>query len=144
MDEKQKELVAVLKIYEPAMCCPTGVCGPSVDPRLVAFAGALKLIANQGVVVERFNLAQQPQAFVADEKVKARLAELGHEKLPFIFVNDELEFSGRYPEPEALFSVLGLDSRKMRPEAVGAGPIMAAMPTAGDNGGGCCSDGGCC
>lgn len=135
---------AALKIYEPAMCCPTGVCGPSVDHRLLAFAGALKQIAAQGVVVERFNLAQQPQAFVADEKVKAHLAELGHEKLPFIFVNDELEFSGRYPEPAALFSLLGLDAGKMGPENQGSGSIMAAMPGTGDNSGGCSSDGGCC
>lgn len=134
----------ILKIYEPAMCCPTGVCGPNVDPRLVAFAGALKQVAAQGVMVERFDLAQQPQAFVADETVKTRLAELGHEKPPFIFVNDELVFAGRYPESEALFSVLGLDTGKMSTEAVGAGPIMASMPAAGDNAGGCCSDGGCC
>jgi AhpD family alkylhydroperoxidase len=62
------EAVAVGKMVQKggmvAMRCFTGVCGPNVDSRLVAFAGALKQIASMGVTVERFNLAQQPQAFV--------------------------------------------------------------------------------
>lgn len=135
----------VLKIYEPAMCCSTGVCGPTVDPRLVAFAGALKQIAAQGVTVERFNLAQEPQAFVADPKVKSQLAERGHDQLPFIYVDDELKFSGSYPQPAALFAALDLDAATIQPPADAAGSIMTALPgAAGGDSGGCCDDGGCC
>jgi hypothetical protein len=27
-----------LDVFDPAMCCSTGVCGPEVDPQLVQFA----------------------------------------------------------------------------------------------------------
>jgi AhpD family alkylhydroperoxidase len=139
----------VLKIYEPAMCCSTGVCGPSVDSRLVAFAGALKQIASMGVTVERFNLAQQPQAFVENAQVKAHLGELGHEKLPFIYLNDELEFSGRYPEPSELFSVLGFNTGRIsdednEPRDDKSSFILASMPGADADAGGCCPGGECC
>lgn len=139
----------VLKIYEPAMCCSTGVCGPNVDTRLVAFAGALKQLAAHGVVVERFNLAQQPQAFVENAQVKAHMAELGHERLPFIYLNNELEFSGSYPEPAELFATLGLDAGQAlqdpnRSKGADSGLIMASVPGEDENAGGCCPAGGCC
>ncbi len=139
----------VLKIYEPAMCCSTGVCGPNVDSRLVAFSGALKQIASMGVTVERFNLAQQPQAFVENAQVKAHLGELGHEKLPFIYLNDDLEFSGRYPEASELFSVLGLNPVLIsdvdnQPRDEKSSTIPASMPGADANSGGCCPGGECC
>jgi arsenite methyltransferase len=57
--------MTVLQVFDPPMCCSSGVCGPSVDPRLPRFAADLDWLRNQGVQVERFNLAHQPQAFVA-------------------------------------------------------------------------------
>lgn len=64
-----------LRVFDPAMCCSTGVCGPSVDPRLVAFAADLDWLKRHGVSVERYNLAQAPGAFVADAAVKEEEAE---------------------------------------------------------------------
>lgn len=52
-----------LSIYDPAMCCSTGVCGVEVDPRLPRFAADLAWLQGLGVRVERFNLAQDPRAF---------------------------------------------------------------------------------
>jgi hypothetical protein len=48
-----------IQIFDPAMCCSTGVCGPSVDPELVRFAADLDWLARQGVEVERYNLYNQ-------------------------------------------------------------------------------------
>ena len=42
------------------------MCGPDVDPALVQFAADLQALAASGVAVERFNLAQEPEAFVAE------------------------------------------------------------------------------
>ena len=58
-----------IEVYDPAMCCSTGVCGPEVDPVLVAFAADLKWVADQGVTVRRYNLGQEPQAFAANPAV---------------------------------------------------------------------------
>ena len=62
-----------VEVFDPPMCCSTGVCGPSVDPALARFAADLHWLANQRIAVERYNLAQQPQAFAANEVVKAAL-----------------------------------------------------------------------
>lgn len=58
-----------LSVYDPALCCSTGVCGPSVDPALATAVADLAWIKSVGVKVERFNLSQQPQAFATNEKV---------------------------------------------------------------------------
>lgn len=146
LPQKEGNGSKTLKVYDPAMCCPTGICGTNIDSALVEFAGAVKTAVKHGVVVERFNLAQQPQAFVQDERVKKDLAELGHTKLPFIYVNGELKWSGRYPAAKELFSFLEMDENSEVPPGnedpspfvvLGAG---AESETAGE----CCPGGGCC
>jgi AhpD family alkylhydroperoxidase len=108
---KEKNSFNTIKIYDPAMCCSSGVCGPSVDPVLAQFAGALNFVSGQpGIRVERYNLGQQPQAFVENAQVKALLGDGGVERLPFIFINDQLWSQGRYPSREELFQALGINT----------------------------------
>ncbi len=85
-------------VYDPPMCCSTGVCGPDVDPLLPRFAGMLTQLENFGVKVKRHNLAQEPVAFAQNPQVRAMLEEEGVEVLPLIFVDNVLEMKGRYPE----------------------------------------------
>lgn len=87
-----------LKIYDPVMCCSTGVCGPDVDPILPRFAGLVSKLAEEGVAVERYNLAQQPIAFAQNPEVRAVLEKEGPEALPLIYIDGELALKGRYPE----------------------------------------------
>lgn len=86
-----------LRVFDPAMCCSTGVCGPSVDPRLTRFSADLDWLRRQGVTVERFNLAQEPAAFVQDAAVKAALDAEGEASLPLVQVNGEVKSRGVYP-----------------------------------------------
>ncbi len=86
-----------VEVFDPPMCCSTGVCGPNVDPKLVRFAADLHWLANQRVAVERYNLAQQPQAFAANEVVKAALREYGNECLPLILLDGVVVSKGCYP-----------------------------------------------
>lgn len=51
-------------IFDPAMCCSTGVCGPSVNPELLRVATTINVLKNKGVIIERYNLSQNPQAFI--------------------------------------------------------------------------------
>ena len=46
--------MAKVQVFDPPMCCPTGVCGPEVDPTLVCFAADLEWLNTNGVEVERF------------------------------------------------------------------------------------------
>jgi hypothetical protein len=60
-----------IQVFDPAMCCSTGVCGPSVDPALPKFAADLEWLKSKGVQVERYNLAQDVGAFTGNLVVKA-------------------------------------------------------------------------
>lgn len=86
-----------IQIYDPAMCCSTGVCGADVDPDLVSFAAMLGQLAQHGVVIERYNLGQQPMAFVRNAAVKALLEAEGTAVLPLMFWDGEVKLKGRYP-----------------------------------------------
>jgi len=111
-----------VRVYDPALCCSSGVCGPSVDPELVRVNTDLEWLKTKGVEVTRFNLAQQPSEFVADEQVKTRLQRSGSEVLPLNFLNDELVAARFYPTREQWVQLCNLEVENES----------------------CCSDGGCC
>ncbi len=96
-----------LKIYDPAMCCSTGICGPDVDPVLVQLASFLKNLDASVVTVERYNLSQEPAAYTANEAVAAALKEKGTDVLPLVFIDDEQISSGGYPDLHNLSALLG-------------------------------------
>ena len=64
-----------IQVYDPPMCCSTGLCGTEIDPALVSFAALLTQLSQKGVKVERFNLGQQPMAFVQNAAVKSLRSE---------------------------------------------------------------------
>jgi AhpD family alkylhydroperoxidase len=105
-----KKFTARLVIYDPAMCCSTGLCGPQVDPLLVRFAADAQWLKEQGVEVQRFNLSQNPAAFVENEAVKHALTAKGEAALPLLLVNEQVLVSGHYPEREQLAKALGVVS----------------------------------
>lgn len=96
-----------VQIYDPPMCCSSGVCGPEVDPTLVRFNADFHWLANQGVTVERYNLAQQPFDFAGNPVVKKALAEDGNACLPLILVDGTIVSKGHYPEREELARFVG-------------------------------------
>ena len=100
------------RVFDPALCCSTGVCGPSIDSDLARFAADLDWLKQQGVVVERYNLAQQPGAFVEHAEVKAALSR-GNEVLPLILVGDRIAVEGSYPSREKLAALAGVVVRKL-------------------------------
>ncbi len=102
--------MTVVRVFDPAMCCATGVCGPSVDPALVRFAADLDWVKSQGVSVERFNLAQEPAAFAGDVAVRSALEAKGDAGLPIVKVNNEVKSSGRYPSRAELAVWADLDA----------------------------------
>lgn len=89
-----------IQVYDPSMCCPTGICGTNIDPDLVNFAAMLAQLGQRGIPIERYNLGQKPMAFVQNPSVKALLESDGAEALPFIFWDGELKLKGRYPTPD--------------------------------------------
>ena len=114
-----------VRVFDPAMCCSSGVCGPSVDPDLARFSADLDWLKSRDVSVERFNLAQQPAAFVEQASVKQALADKGEAALPLIMINGAVKSTGTYPTREQLAEWAGVTK---------PAPDVVATPT-----GGCCS-----
>lgn len=98
-----------LEVFDPAMCCPTGICGVNVDPSLVQFAADLQWVAEQGVAVTRHNLGQEPQAFAANPAVVKEM-EAGMDRLPILLIDGAVVSTGLYPSRAQLAQKLGLSA----------------------------------
>jgi len=121
-----------MKIFEPAMCCPTGLCGVGVDPELLRISTVLDTLKKHGVPVERYNLNSAPREFILDQTINAYINAHGAEGLPAVMVNGEIIVTGRYPTNEEFTEWLGL-------------PSDLLGKSAGKNGGcDCGGKGGCC
>ncbi|OYW75676.1 MAG: hypothetical protein B7Z37_12355 [Verrucomicrobia bacterium 12-59-8] len=86
-----------IQVYDPPMCCSTGICGTDIDPDLVNFAAMLAQFQTAGIKVERYNLGQQPMGFAQNDAVKALMIAEGTAVLPLIFWDGRLHLKGRYP-----------------------------------------------
>ncbi|SES43303.1 arsenite efflux transporter metallochaperone ArsD [Salipaludibacillus aurantiacus] len=103
-----------IEIFDPALCCPTGVCGPDVDPELTRISRLhLKLVKN-GYHVKRYNLAQEPDPFVTHKGVNELLEKEGPDALPAVVVDGKLAFYNRYPTMEEFSEWLGLDKEELQ------------------------------
>ena len=91
-----------VEVFDPAMCCSTGVCGPSVDPSLARFAADLDELASFGVSVRRFNLGQEPLAFAENEHVRELLTTTGESALPIVVTDGLVRSVGRFPTRDEL------------------------------------------
>ncbi|WP_395701974.1 arsenite efflux transporter metallochaperone ArsD [Aquabacterium sp.] len=96
-----------LEVFEPAMCCPTGVCGVSVDPVLIQFNADLQALAQQGVEIARHSLSHAPAAFAAHAEVVKEMAA-GMDRLPIVTIDGHIVSTGVYPSKAQLLSKLGL------------------------------------
>ncbi|MDA8170732.1 MAG: arsenite efflux transporter metallochaperone ArsD [Nitrospiraceae bacterium] len=97
-----------IEIYDPPMCCSSGLCGPTLDPVLVRMNDAVMALKKQGVEIERYNLARQPNEFAAKKTVADLLHKSGKQILPVTLVNGEVFRTGEYPAYEDLCGALGI------------------------------------
>ena len=98
-----------LQVFDPAMCCSTGVCGPSVDPVLPRFAADLEWLKSKGIEVERYNLAQEVAAFTSNSVVKTALNSQGSNCLPLVLLDGSIVSEGAYPTREQLAKLTGVE-----------------------------------
>ena len=127
--------VVRLELFEPAMCCSTGVCGPSVDQQLIDLREDLRWAESLGAQVVRHNLSSNPDAFVANPKVTGLMQAFGEPALPVLVVDGDIVIQGRYPSREDLAGLVAGE------RTVAAKAIGAELPQAS---GGCAPESGCC
>ena len=105
-----------IRVFEPPLCCNTGVCGPELDQKLVNFTADLKHLASTGADISRFNLASDPVAFAENAGVVAFLQAAGSEALPLVLVDDVTVMTGRYPTRAELSRYAGMSLEMSQPE----------------------------
>ena len=123
-----------IQVFDPALCCSTGICGVDVDQSLVEFAADVDWLGKQGVAIERFNLAQQPLAFANHATIRNLLQSEGEPALPVILVDDVVMHRGKpYPSRSQLAKWAGIRQADSKLSSIA---ITAA--------GSAPSQGGCC
>ncbi|GAM12288.1 arsenite efflux transporter metallochaperone ArsD [Mesobacillus selenatarsenatis] len=103
-----------VEIFDPALCCPTGVCGPSVDPELTRMASAVFLLQKKGFDISRYNLANEPGKFAENEAVNKILHEKGPDALPVTLLDGEIIALGNYPTNEQLSEWSGINISELK------------------------------
>jgi hypothetical protein len=119
--------MATLKVFDPPMCCSSGVCGVDLDTRLTQLVADLNYLREQGVTVERYNLRDNVQTFTAHPTV---IQQMGAENefLPIFMVDGEVMSRGLYPNREQLANWVGV------PVAAAAAPkpsVSCCPPNSG-------------
>lgn len=128
-----------MQIFEPAMCCPTGLCGVGVNSELLRISTVLNTLKNNGTIVDRFNLNSAPMEFVNNKVVNEYINLKGPDGLPVITVDGKIVIEGRYPTNDEFTKLLdlpeGLLEKQQKSVKVKVTPKKS---------GGCGCKGGCC
>ena len=103
--------MTAIRIYEPALCCDTGVCGVDVDQSLVEVTATVRSLQDLGADIQRHNLATDPIAFTTDETVRAFMHVVGSTGLPITVVDGVTVATGAYPSKSQLLAFAGLADR---------------------------------
>lgn len=126
-----------MQIFEPAMCCSTGLCGVGIDPELLRISTVLNTLDQKGIKVERFNLSSAPQVFVTNKVVNDYIKAKGAEGLPIAVLDGEIVITGRYPSNDEFTKLLDISISLLSDS-------KEEIKTEDDSEGSCCSGGCCC
>lgn len=128
-------------IYEPAMCCSTGLCGVGVDPELLRISTVLNSLHKAGVTIERFNLTNNPMEFITNTDINKLLTDKGVEVLPVTLVNGKVVKTAAYPTTKEILKLLDLPENTLSGEK---SPVKTLKFVQKPQSGCGCGDGNCC
>ncbi|MBC8016502.1 MAG: arsenite efflux transporter metallochaperone ArsD [Sporomusaceae bacterium] len=120
-----------IEIFDPAMCCATGICGPGIDQELLRVATTINTLTKKGITVIRYGLSSDPQVFIDNKMINEYLMKEEVEVLPITVVNGEVVKTRKYPTDEEFAKWAGLTIDE-----------IVAVPA--KDKGCCCDGGGCC
>ncbi len=86
-----------VEIFDPPMCCPTGLCGPALDQTLLDVSEMILSLRSSGVTVERYQMTSHPQAFLSAAPVMQLVHEKQMDALPITLVHGRILKYGAYP-----------------------------------------------
>lgn len=133
---RREFIMKTMSIYEPAMCCETGICGVGVDPELLRISTVFNNLKKNGVIVKRFNLNNFPQEFVNNIEINKLINGNGVEALPATVVDGKIVKTKAYPTNKEITAWLEIPVSHLGEEKV--------KETPKNSNGGCGCEGGCC
>ena len=89
--------MAAVEFFDPPMCCPTGLCGPTLDQTLLDVSEMILALHAEGLVVQRHQMASAPNAFLANAEVMRLVREQQMAALPITVVRGQVVKAGAYP-----------------------------------------------
>ena len=111
MNTLNKEKIMTIEIFDPPMCCPSGLCGPDIDPALLDINEAILKVKKEfdgRVKVERYLLSQQGPKFMQQPEVMKRLQSNGVEILPLTLVDGKVVKEKSYPTFDEIKNYVGM------------------------------------
>lgn len=95
-----------IEIFDPPMCCPTGLCGPTLDQTLLDVDEMVLELQADGHRLERYQMTSHPQAFLGNAEVMALVRERQLDALPITVVRSRVIKAGAYPAAPELRAAL--------------------------------------
>ncbi len=86
-----------VEIFDPPMCCPTGLCGPTLDQTLLDLSETILHLQQAGYQVARYQMTSHPQAFLGNQEVMRLVREKQMAALPIVVVRGKMIAEGNYP-----------------------------------------------
>ncbi len=97
---------ADVEFFDPPMCCPTGLCGPTLDQTLLDVSEMIASLQRENVRVERYQMSSHPNAFLANTEVMNLIREKNMEALPIALVKGKVIKVSAYPSLEEVHAAL--------------------------------------
>lgn len=97
---------ADVELFDPPMCCPTGLCGPALDQTLLDLNEMIMSLQRENLRVERYQMTSNPNAFLGNAEVMSLVREKQMEALPIIVVRGKVIKVGAYPTADEIHAAL--------------------------------------
>lgn len=127
-----------MTIYEPAMCCETGICGVGVDSELLRISTVFNNLKKHGVSAVRFNLNNFPQEFINNAEINVLINSEGVDALPATVVDGRIVKTKAYPNNEEIAAWLEIPADYLGEKKTETEPAPIKKE------GGCNCEKGCC
>jgi hypothetical protein len=87
----------LVAIFDPPLCCPTGLCGPTLDQTLLDVNELVQALQAASVGVARYQMTAHPHIFLKHPDVMRLVRERGMDAFPITVVAGQVIKVGTYP-----------------------------------------------
>jgi hypothetical protein len=95
-----------IEFFDPPMCCPTGLCGPSIDQELLDVSEMIRSLQDEGYHVARYQMTTHPGSFTGNPDVMQLIREKQMAALPIIILRGKVIAEGYYPKFNEIWAMI--------------------------------------